>query len=336
VAVQFCNSSEQAFPQVFHSPPDFPPFDLIDTIINVMSEQHAPIYELHTGTASNEELRLLREDEPGVVFRVVEDERAITQGRQSRVSILEYDLAGTTYRVIWKRMGAGKGLTFEEAVQMHSRLLPYRNTLVRAGWRVPKVFYARPVRINGESQIFSYEEFIPGGDGEKMVENPEEPNFRKWHMVEETTRLLFSLAEDQLRPYSFHRRELTRLPYGLDLKAANVVLSKGTNDLYFVDLFGPKELDPDGQWIIYNEKLDTLPPDNLVAVCATREGALLRFWRLARRLWEPDRARRADLDTQFLERLAALELPAQSLGFISDEVTNGCPWLNHLYAERRI
>ena len=284
---------------------------------------------------SADELHLLKEQEPGVHFKVVDD-ALITPGRQSRVSVLSYERLGAHHSVVWKRMAADKGLTEFEAHSMRDRLAPYRSSLEDAGWTIPKLFNATVVRVAGEYQIFSYEEYISGGDGEHMVASETEPNFRKWYLIEKILRLLLSYPNEVVRRAEIAEQELTLLPHGLDLKLANVVLEKETNQLYFVDLFGPKELDASGAWKLYSPKLDSLPPDNLRVVCATREGAILRFWRLARRSWESSRAVRPHLDVEFLQRLLALDPPAVEYHFIEQEIEQHFPWLNNLYAERSV
>jgi len=126
------------------------------------------------------------------------------------------------------------------------------------------------------------------------------------------------------------------LPHGLDLKLANLVLEPATSQLYFVDLFGPKELDESGRWRIYSRKLDTLPADNLRIVTATREGAVLRFWRLARKSWEPDRARRVSLRDQFVDHLESMGAPDDEFALIRNEIDQSFPWLNALYSEQNV
>lgn len=63
---------------------------------------------MHAEKVTAEELAILHEDEPSAEFRVVEAD--LSQGRQSRVSVLEYELGGESFQVVWKRMGAAKGL----------------------------------------------------------------------------------------------------------------------------------------------------------------------------------------------------------------------------------
>lgn len=300
-----------------------------------MSKFHAELYEAHAGQVSEAELRLLKEHEPGVQFRVLSGE-GLSEGRQSRVSVLEYDRGGDTYQVLWKRMGADKGLTAEEASALHARLQPYRDDLQAAGWRVPQLLYTTVTELAEESQVFSYEQFVSGGDGEKLLGNPAEPNFRKWYLVEEVIRTLARYPAERVQPIELAGQTLTRLPHGLDLKLANCVLEHGTNTLYFVDLFGPKELETNGRWLTYSTKLDSLPEDALRAVCATREGAILRCWRLAERHWPGNGRGLDELRTEFISRLAALPLPVQERNFITSEIEVDYPWLDSLYGEYQV
>lgn len=296
---------------------------------------------VHTAQVTGNELtepeaRFLAANEPLVDLDFA-DVEGISQGRQSRVSVLSYPRGDQTKYVIWKRMGVGKRLTRHEATEMWERLPHYKQALEGGGWTIPALLYSTVVDVSDvESQIFSYEQFIPGGDGDSMLSDPREPNFRKWHFVSEVLRVLYSYPEASLRQIKVGTRQCTLLPHGLDLKAANFVLEADSDLLYFIDLFGPKELSDRGRWRTYSPKVDPLPADNLRAVCATREGCILRFWRLARRLWEPDRERRASLTADFLERLAAVEPPRSEFEFVQGEISSRFPWLDRLYSERQV
>jgi hypothetical protein len=323
-----------------------------------MSLEHVSLYSLHADEASAtdvvlgspeaadrvfkpsaDELGLLSEHEPGIKFRPVADATVtggISVGRQSRVTVLEYDHEERTYRVVWKRMGAGKGLDLDEARQLRERLNPYRSSLEDSGWHVPKLLYSKVEKLGNEFQIFSYEEFIPGGDAEHMIADREEPNFRKWYVVEKVLRALYSYPIVELKVQTILGQQVTMLPHGLDLKLANLVLNSGTSQLFFVDLFGPKELYQDGQWVTYTDKLDSLPPDQLKVVTATREGLILRFWRLARRTWEPEKERRRLLQDDFIEILAGLCSDEREFRFIRGELDSDFQWLNDIYREHRV
>lgn len=288
------------------------------------------------------ERRWLEQNEPNLELRFADDLEGISQGRQSRVSVLTYggndSGSGDSERfVIWKRMGDGKRLSSDEAHLMWNQLELYKAELESCGWVVPRLLYSEVVRVSEvENQIFSYEQFVPGGDGDMMLSDPREPNFRKWYLVSEVLRTLFRYPEERLNRGVVAGREVTCLPHGIDLKAANIVLEQDSDQLYFIDLFGPKNLDADGRWVVHSPKIDPLPAENLRAVCATREGSVLRFWRLARRLWEPQHSERDKLTDELLERLDALGCPSNELDFIAKEIKAGFPWLTALYSEREV
>ncbi|MGH7195885.1 MAG: hypothetical protein ACREGA_03855 [Candidatus Saccharimonadales bacterium] len=299
-----------------------------------MSEQHVNLYEAHAGQINSEEAQLLKEHEPSIEFHVVQEN--LSQGRQSRVSVLEYERSGQKYRVLWKRMGANKALEAEEAQLLQSRLQPYRQSLIDAGWRVPHLLYTKVAQLSGENQIFSYEQFIAGGDGEKVFGDPSEPNFRKWFLMNEVIATLAHYPEKDLHRTSLAGKILTRLPHGLDLKLANCVLEPASNELYFVDLFGPKELDKNKNWLTYSTKLDNLNQESLLAVCASREGAILRCWRLAEQHWHNAINSASELRSEFISRLTDTNLPAKEQSFIIEEISQDYPWLNKLYKESKI
>lgn len=303
-----------------------------------MSESHRNIYEQHSDEISRDELQILKQHEPFVNFHILgQEEAGLSLGRQSRVSVMEYELAGEMYRVLWKRMGAGKHLDTSEATGFDDRLEPYRQSLLQAGWRVPSLYFHKPVEIAGEAQIFSYEQHIPGGDGEKMLQDRSQPNFRKWFLIENTIQTLSRYPKETTWRGELAGKVVTRLPHGLDLKLANLVLEKGTNHMYFVDLFGPKELDATrSHWITYSTKLDSLDEEALMAVCASREGAILRCWRLAEEHWNNGYADAGSLRSDFIGHLKRMELPDEEVNFITNEVQHGYPWLNSIYDEQKI
>jgi hypothetical protein len=304
-----------------------------------MTARHAYLYEAHAvmqerARLTGAEWQLLHAQEPLIDFTPV-DAPGFTQGRQSRVSLLRYEFSDTSHLVVWKRMGAAKGLTPVEAQRMNTRLKPYRASLQSAGWRIPRLFHTRVADIENEAQIHSYEEYIAGGDAQTMLRDQRQPEFRKWFLVDELLRILFSYPTERLSRSKICGRVLTLLPHGLDLKPANLVLQAGTERLYFIDLFGIKETSRDS-WLIYSEKLDTLPQRNLLAVTATREGALLRFWRLAEWQWRLGSVAVGDLRREFLDHVEAAEPPGPEFRFIVREIENGYPYLSQLYTERRV
>src|SRR4051812_41384411 len=177
---------------------------------------------------------ILRTQEPAANFAAV-SATGISQGRQSRVTVLEFKLSSGAEKIVWKRMGVGKGLTASEATLLHDELRKYRRSLRNFGWNVPKLFHTHTVQVGGEWQIYSYEQYIPGGDADFAVRDATEPNFRKWQLIRAAVETLGEYPADALSRRTVCGREVTMLPHGLDLKLANLV-----NDglmLYFVDLF---------------------------------------------------------------------------------------------------
>jgi len=288
--------------------------------------------ELHQPNA--EELSILKNQEPLVSFEIVKP-FGFSEGRQSRVTLLEYTAAGTNKQVVWKRMGAGKGLTEAEAHLFESRLRPYRNGLHNFGWRVPQTRYSQVVEVGGEFQVFSYDQFIPGGDAEHLVLNPEEPNFLKWHLLREIVSQLASYPQSDIDRKTLFGADVSVLPHGLDLKLANIVSAE--NGVFFVDLFGPKELNEDRSWKTYSPKLDILPPENLLAVTGTREGAFLRLYRLIERHWSSiGGVTVGTLRNQLKQLLENSRLASSETNFILSEVQDDYPWLDRVYKEQNV
>jgi hypothetical protein len=127
-------------------------------------------------------------------------------------------------------------------------------------------------------------------------------------------------------------KNLTRLPHGIDLKPANLVRSGPI--VYLVDIFGPKEITAEGVWKTYNPKLDGLSHQNLLAVCATREGAIIRLIRLAAQSWVSSGSIKADqLWGQLTPVLDQSGIPPHERDFILAEIDNDFPWMNELYSE---
>lgn len=291
--------------------------------------QHAGLFE-----PTPEELSILKTFESRANFRVVEVP-GISEGRQSRVSVLEYEAKGVKKQVMWKRMGVGKGITHDEAQVLERHLYPYREGLRRFGWNVPEIYHSQVVQVGQEYQIFSYDQFISGGDAEQMVIDPDEPNFKKWHLLREIVRQLCRYPDSATTRVSIEGEELTALPHGLDLKLANVVVAE--DGTYFVDFFGPKEIDRNGNWATYSPKLDSLSPEQLRGVTATREGAFLRLHRLLERKWSSVGSIGAEELRQKSEELIKYSmLPEREKSFILAEIEKGYQWLDRIYTERAV
>jgi len=288
--------------------------------------------ELHKPNST--ELRELHTLEPEVEFAVV-PYAGLSEGRQSRVSVLEYRSAEGARRVLWKRMGVGKGLTEQEAEDMHAALRPYRADLNQSGWHVPELFYTNVVDVGGEHQIFSYEELVPGGDAAIMTADRREPSHRKWFMIQKVVETLAAYPAERLRRSTVAGKTLSALPHGLDLKLANLVLDPG-NQLHLVDLFGPKQLGPDLRLAMHSSKLDKLPEESLRALCATREGTLLRFYRLAEQTWSSGTPVRTSWLRHRFKRVVEEALPRVEYELVRAELDDDYPWLSKIYSEQKV
>lgn len=283
---------------------------------------------------SDSEINAVKSDEPTSTFTELHP-LGISTGRQSTVDVLQF--ASQSQPVVVKRMGVGKNLTVEEAEGFLQRLRPYRWALRRAGWNVPKLFQTRIDLLNGEATILSYEEFVSGGDGQYASESAAIPNYRKWFTIRSAVEVLANYDKHLLNRRMVMGKQVTLLPHGLDLKLANLVLSEADNRLYFIDLFGPKELRSDGQWLSYNVKLDSVPPEELIAVTATREGAILRMLRLAESSWVASGSIGSrEFRNQIPDLLRESQIPDIECDFISSELENDYPWLRVLYREDQI
>ena len=144
---------------------------------------------------------------------------------------------------------------------------------------------------------------------------------------------LVNYPQNSLHKRTLVGKNLTILPHGMDLKPANIVLNEN-NLLYLVDLFGTKELNEKGGWRIYSRKLDRLDPDRLLALCATREGIILRFYRLAEVEWTKiPGINKEELRAGFLSLLASLQLPKNEKEFIIEDVRTGFQWSDMAYSK---
>lgn len=283
---------------------------------------------------SDEEKKAIERDEPTSPYTEL-TVKGISTGRQSTVRVVQFDSEPNA--IVIKRMGVGKKLTLDEATTFLERLRPYRWALRRSGWNVPKLFHTHvDVADNGEAHILSFEEYIGGGDGDYSSRSSAVPNYKKWFTIRSAVEILANYSKDSLSREIVSGRQVTKLPHGLDLKLANLVVGND-NRLYFIDLFGPKELRSDGEWLNYSTKLDSIAPEKLKAVTATREGAILRLLRLAEDAWvESGSISVEDFRQQVPALLRESQVPSVESAFIADEVASGYPWLRELYDESSV
>ena len=293
-------------------------------------------FTLHTRLERNdireeEKLKLI-EQNPNIQYRAPNIK--FGEGRQSRVSALEIVKKDTVTKVIWKRCGIDKRLTESECQELCSRISPYREILKSFGWNVPEVYYSEPVQLENEYVIFSYEQLIEAVDVERMFKDEHTAHFERLAVLQKIIQIITNNFHQKLELKRFGDYELTLLPYGIDLKLANLILDhQGT--LHFVDFFGPKELKEGGSWKSYTAKLDSLSQDNLKIICATREGCILRMVKLALKNL-PDTTNKELYLNHFLDIILLSELPRREKDFIVNEIKNDFPMLDKVYEEYRV
>ncbi|KKR70581.1 MAG: hypothetical protein UU13_C0003G0025 [Candidatus Nomurabacteria bacterium GW2011_GWB1_40_7] len=293
-------------------------------------------YKLHVQLERNdireEEKLAFIKNNPGINFEI--PPMIFSEGRQSRVSALEIIKDNAATRVVWKRCGVKKQLTIKEAKSLCLRLLPYREILKKYGWDVPNIFYSEAISIKDENVIFSYEELVNAADAERMFKDPETARFEKLAVIQKIIYTLTNEAHQNLEQKIYFGQSFSQLPYGIDLKLANLILDTNGN-LYFVDFFGPKELDENYNWKIYNPKLDYLPQENLALVCATREGCILRMLKLAL-LHIQNIEEIAIYINHFKEIIIYSSLPKKEKEFILNELEKDFPLLKRVYEEQKV
>ena len=293
------------------------------------------------------ELRQLKRQEPAASYEPIAVP-GFSQGRQSRVSVIQFKVGDGYEPIVWKRMAAGKQLTEEEAVDLEPRIRTYRRSLRDHKWNVPKINHSHPLYVDNEWQIWSYDQYIEGGDGDFLIKNPDVPNYQKWHVLRTIIETLADYPTESLFRWKVKEgKTLTGLIHGIDLKLANIVSNR--NMVWFVDLFGPKEVEwtpvaIQGEnstftpsWVTYNTKLDSLNSQDLLILCATREGAILRLYRLAEQLWlKTGASDLSDLRANFFKILKQVYLPLGEQELIRKEIESDYEWLNSIYSEYHI
>lgn len=293
-------------------------------------------FKLHTTLERNdireEEKLVFIQENPGIRFAT--PKITFGEGRQSRVSALEIIKADSTRKVIWKRCGVEKGLTKEEATLLAKHIPHYRESLQQFGWNVPSIFYSHVVHFDSGHVIFSYEELVEVIDAERMFKDENTAHFERLAVLQKVVATLTNNKHQSLVRKKYGDVILSSLPYGIDLKLANIILD-ARGELHFVDFFGPKELTPEGSWKTYSTKLDSLPEDSLLAVCATREGCIIRMLKLALR-YLPSSLSKETYMKHYEDIVRDSLLPEEEKYFILSEVKNDFPLLASIYQEEKV
>lgn len=248
---------------------------------------------------------------------------AALQGSQSVVSVRGQ--RGTA-RVL-KRAALGRKLTFQEAQLAVENLKIYRDELRVNGWTLPADSKARIVGGGKAIEVWIIERYVPGTD---LAALP----FREAVTSKAFTQVVNTIASSECRS-SFiafdGAPELSVMSYGVDLKPTNIIVHSQTGDGYLVDTFPPLNFTQRGTFAFYTPKLHKFTSDMLLAVCATREGSLLRFWRLLERRWNLDAESKRESREIFRETLTSADLSRREIEVILDQIAREYPLLDFYY-----
>jgi hypothetical protein len=265
----------------------------------------------------------------GAIDALLKDAPGIERGTQSQIGLI--DLPGVPDETLLKRMGVNKGLGHDEALRLQGDLITYREQLTAAGWNIPPLHDSVLAKVTDEWQIWEFEQFITGTNASALLRLGRS-NTMKRYVMKQALRTMSQYIGSELPDSELYGRPLTTLPHGVDLKPANIVIDN-LGVMWMVDTFGPKAIDEHGSFVSYNSKLDTLPMNALKAICATRQGAVLRFLRKTQEQWLSSGSSNEE---EFIEdvdyALAFTPLPAHETDDIIVEINNGYPWLNAVYA----
>ena len=196
---------------------------------------------------------------------------------------------------------------------------------------MPEIYYLDSRKIDGEYRLVGLEKRIGLIDGDKMIKDSNMPRFVKYHLIENVINTVcFAKCKDS-------ESEFLRLPYSLDLKLANFVIDFDDLKVYFVDIFGPKNLNEKGDFKFYSTKLDGLSQESLISVTGTRAGVILRFYRLLEKSWEQAESDvLGEVRKYFYSLLERVNVTTAEKDFIINEIENNYPWLDTIYEERKV
>jgi len=244
-------------------------------------------------------------------------------GTQSAVDLITLpDFPAGTEAVLLKRMAAGRGLSHHEARTLRDALGPYQESLRAAGWNIPQLYASHIVQVENEWQIWAYEEYIRGANLAAILRHGSNGLARY-----AISRVLATISSyEPTRHISHADQTLTLLPHGVDLQPTNIVMAS-TGAFYMIDTFGPKSTTENGELTSYNPQLDSASPRALTIVCATREGALLRFFRKTEALWPTPE----DFVDEAEEALAFADIPTDEAQLVIADMAAGYELLDEAY-----
>lgn len=277
-----------------------------------------------------DEIAALALPEPPAGYRRKFQAPSVRQGRQSDVTYVESWVTTPPSTYIWKRMAVGKGLTPEEARVQFSLLGTYRKQLKRLGWPTPEILYLSVRDDPSGSYIDAIEQFIDGVDSETLFTSRSTPDRLRWRVVDNVLSRMGGLRLHRLRR-TIGGVELHAMPCGVDLKPSNLVYCGDSDRICLVDTFAPQVFRMD-RVVDFTSKLTSFSPEMLLAVCGTREGALLRFWRLLESQWPVETIMEFDRRREeFGARMKNNRISTRERKFIESQIRENYPWLDNIY-----
>ena len=248
----------------------------------------------------------------------------VMPGARSTVTLVDcFGPTGAELR-IRKCLGGRMTLAQHEALALKDLFLQYRNELASAGWLIPALHDCAAGPAGTGWAIHSEEDFIAGGDGARLMSSGQ-----PWAAKVALLRRIVDLMSGYRVVHSAHAVwggvRMAVLPHGLDLKPSNVVL-RG-DDLFLVDHFLPM--------IRHGDLSRDVAPARESLVCGTRQGALLRFFRLAE--WAllerggDGRSAVARLRAEMVGLVRAAPLPSAERRYVQDQIVTGYPVLDAMY-----
>ncbi|MEV6621283.1 hypothetical protein AB0M83_19115 [Amycolatopsis sp. NPDC051106] len=248
-------------------------------------------------------------------------------GRQGSQSVVSVRGRRDGARVL-KRAALGRGLTLHEANAAVANLSAYRDELAFSDWNIPAVAETTVVGSGNAVEVWAIEQYIPGGDIATL-------GFRDSRIRKALLQVVnaVSLVASQLPLTAVDNvTTLSMMPYGIDLKPSNIIVHPRTGLAYLVDTFPPLNFAENGSFAFYNSKVHRFSESMLMAVCATREGSILRFWRLLERQWNLGAADTLTMRQMLAEVLEESPMPHASVEIILGQIETNYPMLDLYYA----
>ena len=260
----------------------------------------------------------------------MEDFADLPASRQGSQSVVSVRGRRSGARVL-KRAALGRGLTLGEAQAAVDNLSIYRNELRLGNWNLPNETESRIIDDGKGIEVWIIEQFVSGGDLASLT-------FRDRRAQKAIGQIVGTVGQVVSRTSMMAIDTVTTLsimPYGVDLKPRNIVCHPGTGVAWLVDTFPPLNFAESGSFAFYTPKVHKFSQEMLVAVCASHEGSLLRFWRLLERQWELEASALLAARKMFREILLKSAIRPSSIETILFQIDAGYPLLDSYYLDHQ-